>query len=73
MKCITSNSPGKIPKRRTNMDWLKNLITVYLVEASNDAPLSDDEIAYRAENFCKDAERIMKARLDFKDLGKEDK
>ncbi len=53
------------------MDWLKNLITVYLAEASNEAPLSDEEIAYRAENFCKDAERIMKARLDFKDLGKE--
>ena len=54
------------------MDWLKNLITVYLAETSNEAPLSDDEIAYRAENFCKDTERIMKARLDFKDLEKED-
>jgi hypothetical protein len=54
------------------MDWLKNLITVYLAEASNEAPLSDDEIAYMAENFCKDAERMMKARLDFKDLGKEE-
>lgn len=54
------------------MNWLKNLITVYLAEASNEASLSDDEIAYRAENFCKDAERIMKARLDFKDSGKED-
>ena len=54
------------------MDWLKNLITVYLAEAGNDAPLSDKEIAYRAENFCQDAERIMKARLDFRGLGKED-
>ena len=54
------------------MDWLKSLITVYLAEANSDAPLDDEEIAYRAENFCKDAERIMKARLDFKDLGKED-
>ena len=54
------------------MDWLKNLITVYLAEASNEAPLSDDEIADRAENFCKDAERALRARLDFKDLGKED-
>ena len=54
------------------MDWLKNLITVYLAEASNEAPLDDDEIAYRAENFCKDAERIMKARLDFKGLGEEE-
>lgn len=55
------------------MDWLKNLITVYLAEASNEAPLDDDEIAYRAENFCKDVERALRARLDFKDLGKEDK
>lgn len=55
------------------MDWLKNLVTVYLAEASNETSLDDEEIAYRAENFCKDAERIMKARLDFKDLGKEDK
>ena len=54
------------------MDWLKNLITVYLAEVNSQAPLSDDEITYRAENFCKDAERIMKARLDFKGLGKED-
>ena len=54
------------------MDWLKNLITVYLAEASNEAPLDDDEIAYRAKNFCKDAERALRARLDFKDLGKED-
>ena len=38
------------------MDWLKNIITVYLAEAS----------------FCKDAERALRARLDFKDLGKED-
>ena len=54
------------------MDWLKNLITVYLAEVSSDAPLDDDEIAYRADNFCKDAERALKARLDFKGLGKED-
>jgi hypothetical protein len=54
------------------MDWLKNIITVYLSEVNSQAPLSDDEIAYRAENFCKDAERALRARLDFKDLGKED-
>lgn len=54
------------------MDWLKNIITVYLAEASNEAPLSDDEIAYRADNFCKDAERALRARLDFKGLGEED-
>jgi len=54
------------------MDWLKNIITVYLSEVNSQAPLDDDEIAYMADNFCKDAERIMKARLDFKDLGKEE-
>lgn len=53
------------------MDWLKNIITVYLSEVNSTAPLDDDEIAYMAENFCRDAERILKARLDFKDLGKE--
>ena len=54
------------------MDWLKNIITVYLSEVNNYGPVSDDEITCMADNFCKDAERIMKARLDFKDLGKED-
>lgn len=54
------------------MDWLKNIVLVYLAEVNSQAPLDDDEIAYRAENFCKDAERTLRARLDFKDLGKED-
>lgn len=54
------------------MDWLKNLITIYLAEASNEAPLDNDEIAYMAENFCQDTERALRARLDFKGLGKED-
>lgn len=54
------------------MDWLKNIVSVYLVEVNSQAPLDDDEIAYMADNFCQDAERALRARLDFKGLGKED-
>ena len=54
------------------MDWLKNLVTVYLVEVNTQAPMNDDDLAYMADNFCKDAERLLKARLDFKGLGKEE-
>ena len=54
------------------MDWLKNLVTVYLVEANTQAPMNDDDLAYMADNFCKDAERLLKARLDFKGLGEEE-
>ena len=54
------------------MNWLKNIVSVYLAEVNSQAPLNDDEIAYMAENFCKDAERALRARLDFKGLGKED-
>ena len=53
------------------MDWLKNLVTVYLVEVNTQAPMNNDDLAYMADNFCKDAERLLKARLDFKGLGKE--
>ena len=54
------------------MDWLKNLVTVYLIEVNTQAPMNDDDLAYMADNFCKDAERLLKARLDFKGLGKEE-
>lgn len=54
------------------MNWLKNLVAAYFVEVNGQAPMDEDELNYMAENFCNDAERLIKARLDFKGLGKED-
>lgn len=48
------------------MRWLKPIILYYLIELNNSAPVSDDELEFRAEKLVNDIKRTMGARADFK-------
>ena len=49
-----------------DMRWLKPIILYYLIELNNSAPVSDDELEFRAEKLVNDIKRTMGARADFK-------
>lgn len=48
------------------MDWLRELVFHYLEEASRAEDKSPENLYVMADNFVKDVQRTISARLDFK-------
>lgn len=48
------------------MKWMKHIIMHYFIELNNDAPVSDDDLEYRADKLVDDIKRTWSARMDFK-------
>lgn len=49
------------------MRWLKLIIQKYLEELNNEAPVSQDDIEYRANKMIDDIQKTLNARKDFKE------
>lgn len=50
------------------MEWLKRIIVSYFKELNNEAPVSEDDLEYRADRLVDDIQRTLGARKDFKEV-----
>lgn len=55
------------------MEWMAKLILNYLKEVNRDAPISNEDLQYRANHLTAQINRTSRARRDFRPERKEEK